>query len=675
MNQQEAQQRVEELYAMLHEQNHAYYVLDNPKMTDIEYDLLLKELIDLEESFPALASDNSPTRRVGGTVSERFEKVPHPSPMLSLGNAFNEADLIDFDRKVRQGLAEGTAFSYICELKIDGLAVSIQYENGHLLRGATRGDGAIGEDITTNIRTIRTVPLTISEKGKIDVRGEAYMPKKSFAALNAQRDESGEEPFANPRNAAAGSLRQLDSKVAAARNLAVFVYGIGSTSQLMDISSHSDGLNRLGVLGFQTNKERRTCATIEDVLAYVIEWTGKRTTLDYEIDGIVIKVDQFANQEALGLTSKSPRWAIAYKFPAEEAVSTLVDIELTVGRTGVITPTAILTPVKVAGTTVSRATLHNEDIIREKDIRLGDTVVIRKAGDIIPEVVRVVLEKRDEGSIPYQMPVRCISCGSDLTRLEGEVALRCMNSACKAQIREGLIHFVSRTAMNIDGLGEKVITQLFEANLIHTVADLYKLRYEQLIELERMGERSANNLIEAIEASKQNSFEKLLFGLGIRHIGSRVARTLAQEFGTMEKLIAAESEDLTVINEIGDKMADTIERYFEQAGNQDLIAELREAGVNFTYTGKKLDVEAVSDSSFFGKSFVVTGKMESYGREEAKEVIESLGGKVSGSVSKKTNVVVAGEAAGSKLTKAESLGIEIWNEEKFINEINDSKRD
>ncbi len=674
MNNQQAKQRVEEISAFLHEQNHAYYVLDNPKITDTEYDALLKELSELEEAYPALASANSPTKRVGGTVSERFEKVPHQSPMLSLGNAFGEADLFDFDRKVKQGLGEAD-FSYICELKIDGLAVSIQYENGHFIRGATRGDGTIGEDITTNIRTIRTVPLVIAEKGFVDVRGEAYMSKQSFAALNVQRDESGEEPFANPRNAAAGSLRQLDSKIAAGRQLAVFVYGLGATSELGDISTQSERLDRLGELGFHVNKERRKCANIEEVIAFTSEWTEKRNTLDYEIDGIVIKVDQLDGQEKLGLTSKSPRWAIAYKFPAEEAVSTLLDIELAVGRTGVLTPTAILTPVKVAGTTVGRATLHNEDIIREKDIRIGDTVVIRKAGDIIPEVVRVVLDKRPADSVAYQMPTQCISCGSDLVRLDGEVALRCINAACTAQIREGLIHFVSRAAMNIDGLGEKVITQLFEADLIHTVADLYHLQYDQVIQLERLGEKSATNLIEAIEASKQNSLEKLLFGLGIRHIGAKVAKTLAQEFGSMEKLVAADHEDLIAIDEVGDKMAETIECYFEQVENRQLITDLGEAGVNFTYTGKKVDVLSLTDSSFAGKTFVVTGKMEAYGREEAKEAIESLGGKVSGSVSKKTNVVVAGEAAGSKLTKAESLGIEIWDEEKFINEINDSKRD
>ena len=655
--------RVAELHELLNQYNHEYYVLDMPTVTDAEYDASTHELIALETQFPELVTPDSPTQRVGGQVLDGFEKVMHESPMLSLGNAFNEGDLRDFDRRVRSGLNEGAAYSYICELKIDGLAVSVTYEDGKLVRGATRGDGTVGEDITANIKTIRSIPLTISQKAKIDVRGEAYMPKKSFEKINHEKDENGEEPFANPRNAAAGSLRQLDPRIAASRNLAVFVYGIGSTSDL-GLKSHSDGLNFLGTQGLKTNPERRTCNSIEEVLSFVAEWTDKRNHLDYEIDGIVIKVDQLDHQEKLGMTAKSPRWAIAFKFPAEEVVTKLIDIEITVGRTGVHTPTAILEPVKVAGTTVGRATLHNEDIIREKDIRIGDTVIIRKAGDIIPEVVRVLTEKRTGSEQPYKMPTHCVECGSELIRMEEEVAIRCINPRCKAQIREGLIHFVSRTAMNIEGLGEKVITQLFEENLIQDVSDIYKLTFDQLVALDRMGEKSATNLLEAIKTSKVNSVEKLIFGLGIRLIGAKAAKTLAIKFENVDKLMAATEADLLNIDEIGDKMAEAILVFFTDDDTKLLIEELRRAGVNFNYTGKKASSENANEA-FFGKTFVVTGKLEFYGREEAKEVIEALGGKVAGSVSKKTHIVVVGEDAGSKLKKAEELGIEIWDEAKF----------
>lgn len=662
-----AKKRVAELHEILNRYNHEYYVLDKPTVTDAEYDSRLHELIALEAQFPEFITTDSPTQRVGGQVLEGFEKVTHESPMLSLGNAFNEADLRDFDRRVRSGLDEDAAYSYICELKIDGLAVSITYENGKLVRGATRGDGTVGEDITANIKTIRSVPLTIYNRTKMDVRGEAYMPKKSFEKINREKDENGEEPFANPRNAAAGSLRQLDPRIAASRNLSVFVYGIGQASDL-ELHSHSEGLNFLGNNGLKTNPERRTCKSIEEVLDFVHEWTDKRNSLDYEIDGIVIKVDQLNHQEKLGMTAKSPRWAIAYKFPAEEVETKLVDIEITVGRTGVHTPTAILLPVKVAGTTVGRATLHNEDIIKEKDVRIGDSVIIRKAGDIIPEVVRVLTEKRTGTEQPYKMPTNCVECGSELVRLEEEVAIRCVNPRCRAQIREGLIHFVSRTAMNIDGLGEKVITQLFEENLIQDVSDIYKLTFDQLIALDRMGEKSATNLLEAIEVSKSNSVEKLIFGLGIRLIGAKAAKTLAIHFESLDKLMATSETDLLNIEEIGDKMAEAILVYFANEGTKILIEELRRAGVNFTYTGKKASSENANEA-FFGKTFVVTGKLESYGREEAKEAIESLGGKVAGSVSKKTHVVVVGEDAGSKLKKAEDLGIEIWDEAKFLEKI------
>ncbi len=662
-----AEKRVRELQTLLNQYNYEYHVLDKPSVPDSEYDRLLRELIDYEDKNPELRTPDSPTQRVGGEVLSMFEKVEHTSPMLSLGNAFNEADLRDFDRKVRQ--AVGDNFSYVCELKIDGLAVTLQYENGYFVKGATRGDGTIGEDITANLKTIKSIPLKIKEPLTIEVRGEAYMPKKSFEALNITKEENGEEPFANPRNAAAGSLRQLDPKIAAKRNLAVFLYAIADMGET-GVTTHSEGLDFLDRLEFKTNQERRRCETIEDVLAFIEGWTEKRPHLPYEIDGIVIKVDSLEQQEQLGYTAKSPRWAIAYKFPAEEVATVLRDIELSIGRTGVLTPTAILDPVRVAGTTVQRASLHNEDFIREKDIRMGDTVVVKKAGDIIPEVVHVLVDRRTGVEKEFHMPTECPECESELVRLESEVALRCINPKCPAQIREGLIHFVSRSAMNIDGLGEKVISQLFKEQLIQDVADLYKLTYEQLIGLERMGEKSVNNLLQAIEASKNNSLEKLLFGLGIRHVGAKAAKTLAQQFETMDALKSATREELTGINEIGDKMADSIVTYFELEEVAALLQELEIAGVNFIYKGAKLVSLEEMDSIFAGKTIVLTGKLVQLTRNEAKEKLEALGANIAGSVSKKTDIVIAGVEAGSKLDKAESLGITVWDEEKLIEELN-----
>lgn len=666
MDQQGAEKRVQELHVQLNQLNYEYHVLDQPTASDAEYDQLLRELINLEETFPELKSPDSPTQRVGGAVLDMFEKVQHQSPMLSLGNAFGEQDLLDFDRRVRQ--AVGDQISYVCELKIDGLAVSLRYENGLFIRGATRGDGTIGEDITSNLRTIKSIPLRLKEPVSIEVRGEVFMPRKSFEALNLLKTERGEELAANPRNAAAGSLRQLDPRIAASRNLDIFLYNIADVGET-GVVSHSAGLDLLESLGFKTNKERRKCASIEEVISYVNEWTEQRPNLPYDIDGIVIKVDSLSQQEELGTTAKSPRWAIAYKFPAEEVVTTLKSIELSVGRTGVVTPTAILEPVRVAGTTVQRASLHNEDLIREKDIKIGDQVVVKKAGDIIPEVVNVLVEKRTGAEEEFRMPTHCPECESELVRLEEEVALRCINPKCPAQIREGLIHFVSRTAMNIDGLGEKVISQLFAEQLIEDVADIYKLTFDQLIQLERMGEKSVNNLIDAIEASKANSLEKLLFGLGIRHVGAKAAKTLAQEFETIDRLALATAEELTAINEIGEKMAESVVAYFELEEVKELIEELKEAGVNTIYNGpKKVAVENI-DHFFAGKTIVLTGKLEQLSRNEAKERIEAFGGKVAGSVSKKTDLVIAGEEAGSKLTKAEQLGIEVWNEERLVEEL------
>jgi len=661
-----ASQRVAELHKYLNQYNYEYHVLDNPSVPDAEYDQLLHELIALEEQFPQLKTADSPSQRVGGAVLEMFHKVDHRTPMLSLGNAFNEEDLLDFDRKIRQAVGEN--FSYVCELKIDGLAVSLLYEEGLFVRGATRGDGTTGEDITENLKTVKSIPLRINQPLTLEVRGEVFMPKQSFINLNRVREEREEEPFANPRNAAAGSLRQLDTRIAASRNLDVFLYAIADLGET-GVQTQSEGLDLLDELGFKTNKERKTCATIQDVLAYIEGWTEKRPNLAYDIDGIVIKVNDLHQQEELGMTAKSPRWAIAYKFPAEEVVTKLIDIELSVGRTGVITPTAILEPVFVAGSTVSRASLHNEDLIREKDIRIGDYVVVKKAGDIIPEVVNVLVERRTEEQQHFKMPTHCPECDSELVRLEGEVALRCINPKCHAQIREGLIHFVSRNAMNIDGCGEKVITQLFKENLIVDVADLYKLTKEQLLGLERMGEKSATNLLNAIQASKENSLERLLFGLGIRHVGAKAAKTLAQHFGTMDALVRATCEELTNINEIGEKMAESLVMYFEQPEADALLQELNNFGVNMIYKGPKPVLAEESDSFFAGKTVVLTGKLEILNRNDAKEKLEALGAKVAGSVSKKTHLVIAGADAGSKLTKAQELGVEIWDEEKLIAEL------
>lgn len=668
MDMKQAEKRIKELQEVLTQYGYEYYVLDKPTISDHEYDQLLRELISLENQFPQFITPDSPTQRVGGEVLEGFKKVEHRVPMLSLSNAFNEQDLRDFDRRVRQALGED--YEYVCELKIDGLAISLRYENGKFVQGATRGDGTVGEDITVNLRTVKSIPLKLKENVTIEVRGECFMPKKSFVELNRQREAKGEELFANPRNAAAGSLRQLDPKIAASRNLDVFLYSIGE-NHVSHIEKHSEFLDYLDQIGLKTNKERKVCPTLDDVLKYVEEWESKRPELPYEIDGIVIKVDRFDQQEKLGYTVKSPRWAIAYKFPAEEVETKLIDVELSVGRTGVVTPTAILEPVRVAGTTVQRASLHNEDLIKEKDIRVGDFVIIKKAGDIIPEVVRPLPEKRTGEEQPFAMPEECPECGSELVRLDEEVALRCINPKCPAQIREGLIHFVSRNAMNIDGLGEKVITQLFDKNLVSNVADLYKLKYDQLIALERMGDKSVNNLLSAIEASKDNSLERLLFGLGIRHVGAKAARILAEHYEHIDRLMAATEEELQSINEIGEKMANSIVTYFQLPEVKELITELKNLGVNVTYKGPKVSRSEQIESAVAGKTIVLTGKLERYSRSEAKEKLEQLGAKVTGSVSKNTDVVIAGTDAGSKLKKAQDLGIEVWNEEQLVELLND----
>lgn len=650
------EEKIRSLQERLNRYNYEYHVLDAPTIPDSEYDKLLHELIELEEQYPEFRTASSPTVRVGGEVLDRFEKVAHDTPMLSLGNAFNEEDLRAFDKRVRDSVGD---VEYVCELKIDGLAVSLKYVDGVFVQGATRGDGTIGEDITSNLRTIKAVPLTLKEPMSFEARGEAYMPKRSFQRLNEAKEARGEALFQNPRNAAAGSLRQLDSKLAAERNLSIFLYSVNDLAQI-EATTQSEALDILDDLGFKTNKERRLARSIDEVIEYVEYWTTHRADLDYDIDGIVIKVNDLETQEQLGYTVKSPRWAVAYKFPAEEVVTEILDIELTVGRTGVITPTAILTPVKVAGTTVARASLHNHELIEERDIRINDKVVIRKAGDIIPEVVRVIMDERTDQEV-YRAPTNCPSCGHETVKLEEEVAIRCINPACPAQLVEGIIHFVSRGAMNIDGLGEKVVRQLYDAGLIQDVSDLYNLKYDDLIELERMGDKKVTNLLNAIEASKDNDLSKVLFGLGIRFLGAKASRLIAEEFKDIDTILSKEEEDFIQIPEIGEKIAKSIVTYTHNPDFQKLIEKLKEYGVNLTE-----EVTVPEHTTFEGMTFVLTGKLERLTRNEAKALVENAGGKVTGSVSKNTDVVVAGEDAGSKLEKAQSLDITIWDENEFI---------
>lgn len=666
-----AETKINELKKQIERHNRLYHVEDRPEISDQEYDQLVRELQELENQFPELVTADSPTQRVGGEPLPFFEKVVHRTPMLSLGNAFHEEDLRDFDRRVRQTVGSQDV-RYVCELKIDGLAVSLHYENGIFVKGATRGDGTVGEDITQNLKTIRSIPLRLTRPLTLEVRGEAYMPKSAFEKLNKEREERGEPLFANPRNSAAGSLRQLDPKIAASRQLDTFIYGIGDL-QGESVESHSEGLALLESLGFKVNPERRVFTDIEEMIDFIAGWTEKRPQLPYEIDGMVIKVDSYAQQQELGFTAKSPRWAIAYKFPAEEAVTVLEGIEVSVGRTGTVTPTALLKPVSLAGTTVKRASLHNEDIIREKGLLLGDHVVVKKAGDIIPEIVAVLPERRTGDEVPFAMPTHCPECGSELVRLEEEVALRCINPMCPAQIREGIIHFVSRTAMNIDGLGEKVVAQLFNKGIIHSVADLYYLHEQRdvLLGMERMGEKSVDNLLAAIEASKQNSLERLLFGLGIRLVGAKAARVLAEHFGHMDAIMKAQEEELTQIDEIGPKMAASLVNYFRQPQAEAVIERLKAAGVNMEYKG--IRVEGGADLPFAGKTIVLTGTLAAMSRQEAEEAIARLGGKVTGSVSKKTDLVIAGEKAGSKLEKAEKLGVAIMDEAGFLQVLSEQK--
>ncbi|EGP4970029.1 NAD-dependent DNA ligase LigA [Enterococcus faecium] len=658
----EAAKRAEELRTRLNQWSREYYVEDKPTVEDYVYDKEYAELVAIEEQYPDLITSDSPTQRVGGKVLEGFEKVTHDIPLYSLNDVFSKEELIAFDQRVQK--AVGRVVDYCCELKIDGLSVSLRYEDGNFVRGATRGDGTVGENITENLKTVRSVPIKLKEPMNIEVRGECFMPKRSFVQLNQDREAEGKDIFANPRNAAAGSLRQLDSKITAKRNLDTFLYTVADFGS-MEAKTQYDALEELEKIGFHTNREKRLCHSIDEVWAYIEEYHDKRVDLPYEIDGIVIKVNEFSLQDQLGFTVKAPRWATAYKFPPEEVETLIENIEWTVGRTGVVTPTAIMTPVRVAGTTVSRASLHNGDYIKLKDIRLKDTVLIYKAGDIIPEVSQVVLDKRPKDSEEYQLPTHCPVCGSELVHLDEEVALRCINPKCPAQMKEGLNHFVSRNAMNIDGLGPRVLEQMYDKKLVADVADLYKLTEEELLTLDKIKEKSANNILTAIDNSKDNSVERLIFGLGIRHVGAKAAKILAEHFGDLETLSRSDYESIIALDTIGDIIADSVVTYFSNEEVHELMNELKQAGVNFEYKGLRSTQLQEVESPFKEKTVVLTGKLTRLTREEAKETIENLGGKVTGSVSKKTDIVVAGGDAGSKLTKAQELGIEVWTEDQM----------
>lgn len=655
---QAAQERATELSRALNYHSYRYYVLDDPEIFDAEYDRLLHELQAIEGRYPDLIAPDSPTQRVGATPAAGFASVTHAIPMYSLGNAFRASDLRDFDQRVRAA-AGTTVVQYVLELKMDGLAVSLQYVDGLLTTGATRGDGAVGEDITGNLRTLPGVPLRLQEPYTLTARGEAYMSKAAFARLNAERQEAGQQLFANPRNAAAGSLRQLDPKVAASRGLDIFFFGLTAIAEQPLPSTQEENLCLLRQVGFRVNQERVLLSDIEAVIEYCQAWHDKRHQLPYDIDGIVIKVNDVALQEQLGYTAKSPRWAIAYKFPAEQMQTKLLDIIISVGRTGTLNPNAVLEPVTVAGSVVSRASLHNADLIATKDIRIGDTVIVQKAGDIIPEVVAPVPALRTGEEKVYVMPMVCPECQTPAVREEQEVAWRCPNASCPAVLREGLIHFVSRDAMDIEGLGPAMISSLLEADLVHDVADLYSLQPDQLLALERVGQKTADNLLAAIAKSKQNSLERLVFALGIRHVGAKGALSLAQHFGSLEQLTAASAGELQQVPDVGAKMAASITSYFATAANQELIAKLQAAGVNQLYLGAKVEAGVL-----LGQTFVITGTLPGVSRDQAKQLIEQHGGQVASAVSKKTDYLLAGEKAGSKLTKAQELGVPAlsWDE-------------
>lgn len=655
----------EKLRREIRHNEYLYYVLDAPEITDAEYDRMMVRLRELEARYPDSIPADSPTQRVGGRASSQFTEVRHLEPLLSLGNVFSAEELRAFDERVRSGLPAGSKVEYVMEPKIDGLACSLIYENGKLVRAATRGDGVVGENVTANVRTIRSIPLTLKvPEGEavpelLDVRGEVYMPQQAFMRLNEQRAERGESEFANPRNAAAGSLRQLDPQVTASRSLSFFAYYlVGEGAQ----PKHSESLALLARYGFKVSENYKVVENIDEAIKYIGDFNALRQGLSYDTDGAVIKVNDIYQQRILGATGKDPRWATAYKYPPEQAETTLEDIDWRVGRTGVLTPTAVLTPVKLSGSVISRATLHNEDFIRAKDIRIGDRVIINKAGEIIPEVLRVVVGKRTGDEKEVEIPSVCPECGWRVERQGEEAAIRCTNPHCPALGREGLIHFVSRDAMNIDGCGPSVINALLDAGLVRDAADLYSLRKDDLLKLERMGEKSADNLLAALDESKKNELDKLLFALGIRHVGAKVARILATEFGSMEKLQQAQPEELAQIRDIGDKIAESAVTWLNVPANIDLVERLAAAGLTMTFTPPA----SQEDNPFFGKTLVFTGTMPTLGRAEAKTMAQDVGAKVSGSVSKKTDYVIAGEEAGSKLEKAQQLGVTVIDEAEFL---------
>ncbi|MFA5422125.1 MAG: NAD-dependent DNA ligase LigA [Bacilli bacterium] len=655
------QERAQELTKLLEKYNYEYYVLDNPSVSDAEYDRLINELIILEERHPELKSPLSPTQRVGGKILSEFEKITHKRSMLSLANAFNEEDVRDFDRKVRETLGLAS-ITYMCEMKIDGLAISLDYEDGSLNYAVTRGDGMVGENVTHNIITIKSIPLQIKERHGLEIRGEAFMPKASLEELNAARQANGEQLLANARNAAAGSIRQLDSKIAASRKLDAFWYYFVNASDL-GIKKHSEALLYLDKLGFKTNKERRLCANVDEVVKYIAEYQNKRNSLPYDIDGIVIKVDDFKAYGELGTTAKTPRWAIAYKFPPEEVTTRLIDIIFTVGRTGKITPNAVLEPVRVAGSLVQRATLHNEDFIYEKNLKIGDFVTLRKAGDVIPEVVRPITERRGDNVKDFVMIENCPVCAFPLVKVEAMHF--CKNPHCPAKKIEGIIHFASRDAMDIDGMGEKVVEQFFNQNFITSIGDIYHLdeHRSEIVEIDGWSDKSIDNLLTAIEKSKANSLEKLLFGLGIKEVGEKMAKVLARRFHHLDAFTRLTTEDLLLVEDVGPVVAKSIADYFADEKNRALIEELRQHMLNFNYLGR----DVIDKSSlFYGKTIVLTGTMSEYGRKEAAALLEGRGAKVAGSVSKLTDIVIYGVDAGSKLDKANQLGVRTMDEEEFL---------
>lgn len=653
-------QRIDELIKIINKASEEYYTNDNPTITDQEYDDYYHELEKLEQQYPELIREDSPTKRVGGKIIDEFKKVSHEIPMMSLGDIFSEDEIFEFDQRIKKTIPNPT---YVCELKIDGLSVSLLYENGKLIRGATRGNGIIGEDITHNVETIKSIPLVINDKRKIEVRGEIYMPKKSFNKLNQERKEKGESLFANPRNAAAGSVRQLDSKIAAKRNLSTFIYHLPSSDDF-NIKYHHESLSFMKELGFIVNENIKIADNVNEVINYVKEWTEKRESLPYEIDGIVIKVDKIEDQKKLGYTSRTPKWAIAYKFPAVEVLTKIKNIEFCVGRTGKITPRADLDPVHLAGSIIKSVTLHNEDYIKEKDIMINDTIVLHKAGDVIPEVVKVLKERRTGIEIPFKMIKNCPICNSKLEKKETEANYFCPNPNCDARNIEGLIHFSSRETMNIEGFGESIVEDFYNEGYLKTICDYYTLynHKEDLKELEGFGEKSINNLLQNIEKSKKNSLEKLLFALGIRYIGKKTAKILAINYRNIDKLMSAEYEDLVKIQDIGEVIADSVYKFFKEEKNIKTINELKLLGVNMEYKGN----ESIDDN-FNNKTFVLTGTLSKLTRDEASIEIENRGGKVTSSVTKKTDYVIVGENPGSKYQKAKDLNINILNEEEFLN--------